>query len=65
MWNDKPKYKKGLLGAAIDELSNSLYVVKTNEPINRKEGNKGQADLEKQNAKSFKAAIGVLKKWDS
>jgi hypothetical protein len=44
----------------IAELTNSLYVVKTNEPINRKRGDIKQADLEKYNAKSFEGAINWL-----
>lgn len=46
---------------AIDELKRSLNVMRTNEPINRREGNRPQADLEKENAKSFKGAIAILK----
>jgi len=48
-------------GPAIAELKNALYVVKTNEPINRKEGNVMQAELEKANAESYKAVIDLLK----
>ena len=45
---------------AIVELENSLGVLTTNEPINRKEGNIEQADLEKRNARSFRSAIRFL-----
>lgn len=52
-----------LLSPAIAELGRSLEVMKVNEPINRKEGNKAQAELEKDNATSYKAAIDRLKAW--
>lgn len=51
------------LKPAIAQLKNSLEVVQTNEPINRKEKNTLQADLEKRHAKSFKQAITVLQKY--
>lgn len=59
----KPKplrFTKGLFGPAISQLKNSLDVVTNNEPINRKEGDTQQANLEKTNARSFRAAIQHL-----
>ena len=47
---------------AISELENALQVVETNAPINEKEGNLEQAQLERHCAKSFKEAISILKK---
>ena len=47
---------------AISELENALHVVETNAPINEKEGNLEQAQLERHCAKSFKEAISILKK---
>lgn len=47
--------------AAIDQLEISLEFIETNEPINRHEGNVEQADLERDNAISFRAAIAKLK----
>jgi hypothetical protein len=46
---------------AIAELLISLDTMKTNEPINRKEGKADQADLEKENAASFRGAINLLR----
>jgi hypothetical protein len=51
---------KFTLAPAIAELENARHVVKTNEPINRREGNKTQADLERKHARSFTEAIRVL-----
>lgn len=48
------------LTPAVVELEIALDVVKTNEPINRKEGDIEQANLEKSNAKAFELAIDVL-----
>lgn len=45
---------------AVAELHNALDVVNTNAPINEREGNLGQARLERTNAKDFKSAIGEL-----
>jgi len=47
---------------AIAQLQISLGTVTNNEPINRKEGDIGQADLEHENAKSYRAAISALRK---
>ena len=47
---------------AIAELKISLDTMRTNEPINRREGQTAQADLEKENAASYKAAIKFLGK---
>lgn len=47
---------------AIAQLENSLEVMKTNEPINRKMGKVLQAELEKKNANSFEGALKLLKK---
>ena len=46
--------------AAIEQLQISLDVLTTNEPINRKEGNTEQADLEARNAAEIRQAIAVL-----
>jgi len=59
----KSKKNYQLLSPAVAELSRSLEVMRVNEPINRKEGNKAQAELEKENATSYKAAIDRLKEW--
>lgn len=48
-------------GPAINQLKVSLDVMKTNEPINRREGKIAQADLERTNARSFRSAIKTLK----
>lgn len=48
-------------GHAIAELENALYIVETNLPINEKEGNLEQANLERECADSFRAAIKQLK----
>lgn len=48
--------------SAIEALRVDLHTVKTNEPINRKEGNVGQANLERDNAKSYRMAIRTLSK---
>lgn len=50
-----------VLNPAIEQLKQALAVVKTNEPINRKRGEKAQADLERENGKSYRAAIEYLK----
>lgn len=47
---------------AIVELETALDTMTTNEPINRREGNIAQADLERDNARSFRSAIRVLGK---
>lgn len=54
------KLIKANLIPAISELNRSLDVMKTNAPINRKEGNQGQSALEDTNAKSFTGAVKVL-----
>lgn len=46
--------------AAITQLEISLETLKTNEAINRKEGNSAQADLEAINSKELQDAIHVL-----
>ncbi len=56
------RFTRGLFAPAINELNIALDTMKTNAPINEREGNKGQAKLERDNAKSYKAAIGLLKK---
>lgn len=48
------------LRPAIAELERSLSVMRTNEPINRRGGNVKQADLERENADSYKKAIKFL-----
>jgi hypothetical protein len=55
-------FTKGLYSAAIEELKRDLDVVTTNAPINDKEGDKDQSELERENARSFKAAISLLQK---
>lgn len=50
---------------AINELEIALDVVETNYPINLKEGNTEQAELELQVATSCKAAIELLKQNES
>jgi hypothetical protein len=49
-----------IMNAAITALKETLYVLETNEPINRSEGNIEQADLEAANAAEIKAALAVL-----
>lgn len=46
---------------AIAELKIALNTVTTNEPINRREGNRSQAALEREHAKSFREAIAKLR----
>ena len=60
--DDEKKRKSRLksMFPAIMELENSLEVLTTNEPINRKEGNIEQADLERKHARSFRSAIRFL-----
>lgn len=53
---------RALMRPAIAQLQISLGTVTNNEPINRKEGDIGQADLEHENAKSYRAAISALRK---
>jgi hypothetical protein len=50
------------LGPAIEALKIDLDTVVTNEPINRKRGDLPQANLEKRNAKSYRAAIDLIGK---
>lgn len=45
---------------AVSQLLVNLDTMKTNEPINRRAGKIKQADAERQNAKSFEAAIKML-----
>jgi len=52
------------VGAAVAELERALDVVATNEPINRAEGNIGQANLEAEVSDSIKEAIGILSEAD-
>lgn len=58
--SDRPLWLLDDVGAAVEALNEALAVVETNEPINRAEGNVEQADLEKENAASFKEALKVL-----
>lgn len=46
--------------AAISTLEAALHTLETNQPINRKEGNLAQADLEAINAAEIKGAIAIL-----
>ena len=56
------KMFSGKMTPAIAELYRSLDVMNTNAPISEREGNKKQAKLERENARSFKAAIAALSK---
>ena len=47
--------------AAIVQLEIYLETLENNEPINRSEGNIGQADQESANAKEVRQALAVLK----
>lgn len=47
--------------ASIAALENALEIAETNEPINRREGNIEQADLEAVNAADYRQAIAILK----
>jgi len=49
-----------MLEPAVSELKRSMETLLNNEPINRKEGNVRQANLERNNAQSFGKAIEVL-----
>ena len=49
--------------AAIVVLEQHLEMIENNEPINRKEGNIEQADLEAANAVEIRMALSVLKYW--
>lgn len=49
------------LGPAREELKIALNVMRVNEPINRREGDIAQANLERENAKSYKYALDRLK----
>jgi hypothetical protein len=54
-------FSKGVfMKAAITELTIALETAKTNEPINRAEGNIEQADLEATNAADFRQALAML-----
>lgn len=46
---------------AINELEICLSILENNEPINRREGNIEQADLEAKNIASFRRAIEHLR----
>ncbi len=46
--------------AAIFALQSTLAVLENNEPINRREGKKAQANLERKNAAEIKDALEVL-----
>jgi len=50
--------------AAIAQLEVSLETLVTNEPINRREGNTEQADMEAVNASEIRQAIAILKAAD-
>lgn len=47
--------------ASISQLEIALATMENNEPINRREGNIEQADLELANAEDYRMAIEVLK----
>lgn len=46
--------------AAIITLETALHTLETNEPINRKEGNIEQADIEAANAAEIRQALATL-----
>ena len=46
--------------SAINQLKISLETAEINEPINRREGNSLQADLEAKNAADFRQVIRIL-----
>jgi hypothetical protein len=50
------------LRLAVNDLGVTLATMKNNEPINRKEGNTKQANLEKDTASSVIKAMRVLAK---
>jgi hypothetical protein len=54
------KRGKPLLMPSIAQLRAALETVETNAPINEAEGNLEQAELERENAASFREAIGIL-----
>lgn len=45
---------------AINELKVALSTLENNEPINRKDGNHAQADLEANNAAEIRQALHIL-----
>ena len=49
-----------MMNAAIAQLEISLEALENNEPINRKEGNEEQADLEAKNAEEIRQALVIL-----
>ncbi len=49
------------MNAAITQLEVTLDVLETNEPINRREGNIAQADLEASSAAEIREALTVLR----
>lgn len=55
-----PLLKSSML-PSIAELEIALATAENNAPINMAEGNLDQADLERRNAESFRAAIKLLK----
>ncbi len=52
---------KGKMEHAITQLEIALDIVETNAPINEAEGNLEQAQLERECAASYRAAIEKLK----
>lgn len=50
--------------SAITTLEIALETMKNNEPINRKEGNEEQADLEAKNAAEMRQALHILRAVD-
>ena len=50
-----------LMAPAINELKVSLDTVENNAPINEREGNIGQANLERETATSINAAVARLR----
>ena len=47
--------------SAITTLEIALETMENNEPINRKEGNEEQADLEAKNAAEIRQALHILR----
>lgn len=49
------------LDPAIEDIKATQYSYVTNEPINRREGNIGQADLERTHANSIAQSLNILR----
>lgn len=60
MLHRKGLFKKGLFNLAVNELDRVKDTMQTNIPINKKEGNVKQAELEQKTLTSVNAAIKKL-----